>query len=264
MSATTPLTYNDYINQIATLAVVNTTTTNGVVSGVDAVFNTLVPQMLNYAELRIQRDLDLLQAQVENTNYILDANTNKLQINVGDFVTLQTMIVVPIVTGNSAPTYTPLLPVTKQYIQNVYPDSTSAGTPTCFAMYGGDSATYGNTYQNIIVGPWANLNYLVTLTGTWRLQTLYANATTLLASTGTTFISTYYPDLLIQASMIYISQFQRNFGPTSNDPQMGPSYESQYQTLLKGSLTEEYRKKFQASGWSSASNSPVATPSRGA
>ena len=62
------LTYNGYITQIATLAVVNTTTTAGIVVGVDAPFNAIIPQMLNYAELRIQRDLDLLPTKYNTTS----------------------------------------------------------------------------------------------------------------------------------------------------------------------------------------------------
>jgi hypothetical protein len=254
--ATNPLTYNGYITQVATLAIVNTQTVSGVVQGVDAAFNSLIPQMLNYAELRIQRDLDLLPSQTQNTSYSLTAGNNMLQINVNDFVTLQTVSV----TANG--TTTPLLSTSKTYIQNVYPDAASAGIPQYFAMYGGDATTYGNTYNNIIVGPWPSNTYPVVLTGTQRLQSLYANSTTALAGTATTFISTYLPELLVQASLIYVSQYQRNFGPASNDPQMGPSYEAQYQNLLKGAITEEYRKKFQASAWSSVSSSPVGTPSR--
>jgi hypothetical protein len=44
---------------------------------------------------------------------------------------------------------------------------------------------------------------------------------------------------------------------------MAQSYESQYQALLKGATVEEYRKKYAASGWTSTSTSPVATPGRG-
>ena len=65
------------------------------------------------------------------------------------------------------------------------------------------------------------------------------------------------------ASMIYISAFQRNFGRQSDDPQMAQSYESQYQALLKGGMVEEYRKKFEAGGWTSMSPAVVASPTRG-
>jgi hypothetical protein len=256
--ATTPLTYNGYVTAVGTMAVLPVQTVGGIVSTTDTQFNAVIPQMLNYAELRIQRDLDLLQSQVENTSYSLSSGGNLIQIGINDFVTIQTFSVI------NGTARTPLLPVTKQYIQNVYPDSTTTGQPAYFAMYGGDAATYGDLYQNVIVGPYPDKTYSLVLTGTIRLQSLNANsANSTAASTNTTWISTYLPDLLLQASMIFISQYQRNFGPTRNDPQMGPSYEAQYQTLLKGATVEEARKKFQSTGWASESPAVVATPSRG-
>jgi len=254
-AATNPLTYNDYVSQIATLAVVNTTTSSGVVVGVDAEFNTLIPQMLNYAELRIQRDLDLLPSQTVNT-YTLGLGSNLVQIPVDDFVTIQT---VGLVNGTAT---IPLLSTSKEYLQNVYNDSSYNAQPTYFAIYGGDLASGGNTFNNIIFGPYSNSTYGLVVTGTVRLPSLYKFATQPLASTANTFISTYLPDMLIQASMIYISQFQRNFGPAANDPNMGPTYELQYQNLLKSAFVEEARKKFQASAWSSMSPSVAATPTR--
>ena len=252
---TTPLTYNGYVTQIATMAVVDTTTVSGVVQGTDTAFNNLLPQMLNYAELRIQRDLDLLPSQTSRT-YSLTTGNNQLQLDVDDFVTVQSVQI------NSGGNTIPLLPVTKEILQNVYGSSTATAQPVWFAMYGGDLATGGNTYNNIIVGPYPDAAYAITITGTVRLPTLYQNATTALASTATTFISTYLPDLLIQASMIYIAQFQRNFGQASNDPAMGPTYELQYQNLLKSAVVEEARKKFSAAAWSSMSPAVVATPTR--
>lgn len=252
---TTPLTYNGYVTQIATMAVVDTTTSSGVVVGVDDAFNTIIPQMLNYAELRIQRDLDLLPSQTSRT-YALTTGNNQLQLDADDFVTLQTVQI------NSGGNIFTLLPVTKEVLQNVYGSSASTARPVWFAMYGGDLSTGGNTYNNIIVGPYPDANYAITITGTVRLPTLYQSATTELANTATTFISTYFPDLLIQASMIYIAQYQRNFGQASNDPAMGPTYELQYQNLLKSATVEEARKKFSAAAWSSMSPAVVATPSR--
>lgn len=253
---TTPLTYNGYLTQVATMAVVNTTTVNGVVQGVDAAFNAIVPQMLNYAELRIQRDLDLLPL-LTSANYSLTSGNNVLAISVNDFVTLQTLSVV---VGTQT---LPLLPVSKEFIQNVWGDSSFTGQPVNFAMIGGDLATGGNTSNNVLVGPYPDQAYSVAVTGTQRMPTLYLNATTPLANTGTTFISTNLPDLLIQASLIYISQFQRNFLATSNDPQMPGSFESQYENLLKGAIVEEARKKFQSTGWASQSPALIATPTRG-
>jgi len=251
----TPLTYNGYINQIATMAVVNTTTVSNVVQGVDAAFNAIIPQMLNYAELRIQRDLDLLPLQSSNT-YALIIGNNILTIPTADFVVTQTMTV------TSGGVTVPLLPTTKEFLQNVYGAGGTQGTPIYYTPVGGDAATGGNTSNLFMVGPYPDLAYPVTIYGTSRAPTLYAQATTALANTGTTFISTYFPDLLIMASMIYISAYQRNFGRMSDDPAMAQSYESQYTALLPSAGREEYQKKYEASAWSSMSPAAPATPTR--
>jgi hypothetical protein len=233
---TTGLTYSTYVTQIATLAVVQTTDSNYV---------SIIPQMITYAENRMCRDIDFLSTQISNT-YTLTFGNNSLSIPTGDFITLQTINI----------NNTPVLPVSKEYIQNVYNSNAVTGVPNVFAVYGGDAATTGLTSQNIIFGPYPDSNYTVSVTGTARPASLSATNTT-------TFISTYLPDVFIMASMIYISAYQRNFGRQSDDPQMAQSYENQYKILLAGAGVEEARKKFQSTGWASYSPAVVATPSRG-
>lgn len=249
---TNPLTYNGYISAVATLAVYQTTLISGVQTFNDAPVQALVPTMLDYSELRIQRDLDLLPSQTTRP-YTMTTGNNVLTLSVDDFVTVQT--VAP--TGSA-----PLTPVSKEFIQNVYPSGSTNALPQYFAMLGGDLATSGNTSNLILLGPTPDQNYATSVVGTIRMPSLYLNATTMLANTANTFISAYLPDLLIMASMIYISQFQRNFSASSNDPEMPGSYENKYAGLLQGAQAEEGRKKFAASGWSSMSQPVVATPSR--
>lgn len=254
--ATNTLTYNDYVTQLGTMTVVQTQTVGGIVVGVDQAFNDIIPQALNYAELRIQRDCDLLPSLTSNA-YQLTPNVNTLIISIDDFVTIQTL---GVTVGGSL---MPLIPVSKEFLQTVYGDPAYLGQPVYFAMIGGDSATGGNTYNNILVGPYPDINYPVQIMGTIRLPSLYKNSTDpTLSATANTFISTYLPDLLMQASMIYVSQFQRNFTPTANDPEMPGSYELQYGNLLKGALVEEARKRFAAGAWSSMGVTPIATPAR--
>jgi len=195
--ATTPLTYNSYVTQIATLAVVDTQTVGGIVQGVDQAFNDLIPQMLNYAELRIQRDLDLLNLKTSSP-ITISAGVNLLQINVDDFVTLQT---ITLASGDIR--YT-LLATTVEWLQNVYNSTavSARGRPKYFAMYGGDRNTGGNSQINVLFGPYSDASYSGTVTGTIRQPSLAKNsATPVAASTGTTFISSYLPDLLIMACM---------------------------------------------------------------
>lgn len=251
------LTYNLYVQQVGVMAVTNTTTTNGIVVGTDDAFNSIIPQMLNYAELRIQRDMELLPFQTTNNTYSLGMASNILSVAVGDMLIIQDVTWL-----DSSNNVTPILPTSKEFIQNVYGSKTVTGPPQYFAMYGGDSATAGQTSNNILFGPWADQVYTIGLVGQIRMPSLYQSATQALAATGTTWISTWLPDLLIQASMVYITEFQRGFSAVSNDPQMGQTYETQYLTLLAGAKGENYRQKFEADAWSAQATSPVATPSR--
>jgi hypothetical protein len=245
---TTGLSYNgsvygttSYITQISDMAVVEPTNT---------VFLEILPQMITYAENRIYRDIDLLSTQV-GRNYTCQIGNGILSIPTGDYITVQTVSV-----NTSGTSYKPLLPVTREYIRNIFNDPSVTGVPKVFAMYGGDLATYGQTSDYIELGPAPAAAYTMLVSGTVRPPSM--SATNL-----TTFVSTYLPDLLIMASMIYISAYQRNFGRANDDPQMAVTYESQYNALLKGAIVEEARKKFQAAGWTAYSPSQVATPTRG-
>jgi hypothetical protein len=234
--------YNSYVQTISTMSVFPTTDPN---------YQIILPSMISYAELRMQRDLDFLSTQISTTAYSLTANSGTFTIPQTQFVTTETM---EIITGSGVSS--PLLPVTKEYIQNVYGGGSNAGLPQFYAEYGGDAATTGFTSQIITIGPIPDLAYQVRLTGTVRSAPLSATNTQ-------TYISTNLPDMMIMASMIYISAYQRNFGRQSDDPQMAQSYENQYQVLLRSALSEENRKKYEAAAWSSYSTAPAATPSRG-
>ena len=233
--------YNTYVQQIATMAVIPVTDTN---------YQIILPQMISYAELRMQRDIDFLSTQISTTAYSFTANNNTLTIPQSQFVTTQTMEVI-----NASGASSPLLPVTKEFLQNVYGSGSTTGLPTYYAEYGGDAATTGYASQIMIVGPSPDSAYQVRLTGTVRSAPLSATNTQ-------TYISTNLPDMMIMASMIYISAYQRNFGRQSDDPAMAQSYESQYQALLRSAMVEENRKKYEASAWSSYSPAPAATPIR--
>lgn len=234
------LTYATYKTALATLSVVPET---------DANWLSILPDAIEYAELRIYRDLDLLSTVSANTSFATTANASKVQLTQGTFVTLQNVnVITPAGTTNpDLGTRVPLLPVSKEYIQYAWPSATNAAVPQYFAMI--DERTFS-------LGPWPNAAYTLEIIGTVRPATFSQSNTT-------TFISQYLPDLFLMASMIFISGYQRNFGRQSDDPQMAQSYESQYQALLKGATVEEYRKKYAASGWTSTSTSPVATPGRG-
>lgn len=236
---TTGLTYSQYVTQIATMAVVEET---------DPAYVIILPQMITYAENRMYRDLDFLFTSIATTAYGLTTGSRQIAVPAGTFVVPEQInVITPAGTTNpDNGTRNPLLPTTKEFLDQVYNVASNTGLPKYFCPF--DDYTF-------LVGPYPDQSYTCEIIGTYRPESLSV-------SNPTTFISLYLPDLFIMASMVYVSAYQRNFGRANDDPQMAITYESQYQTLLKSALTEENRKKFEAAAWSSQSPSTVATPTR--
>jgi len=257
---TNALSYNGYIQQIASLAVVTATENSGVWQFVDAPLQAIVPSMLNYAELRISRDLEMLASQTSNI-YTLTAGSQVFSLPVDDFLTVQTLEIVTL-SGGGIVNSSPLLPVSKEFIQNCYGGLFTAGQPQYFAMYGDNFGSEQDSATNILFGPTPNYGYSLRVTGTAMADSLYESAQPGAADSVYTYTSAYYPDLLVMASMIFISAYQRNFSATSDSADMAITYEKQYQALRLGAIPLENRRKGQASGWTAYGTPTAATPTR--
>jgi hypothetical protein len=244
------LTYTTYKTQIAEMAVVAEDDPN---------FLAILPMMIDYASLRICRDLDLMftSTSLHGLDYKLNAGNRNLSFsqNLPDgtsFVVSEQINLILNATEPTNPdtgTRVPLMPTTKEFLDAVYGSSLLAnlGQPKYFVPF---------NETLFFVGPVPAVDYFVEVVGTVRPAPLSV-------SVPTTFISQYLPDLLVMASMIYISAYQRNFGKESDDPAMAQSYENQYQLLLKSAGVEEARKKFESAAWSSQGPATVASPTRG-
>jgi len=257
---TNPLSYNAYIQNLGVMAVALTQETAGVWSFIDEPLQTIVPSILNYAEQRISRDLDMLSSQTSNT-YTLTAGAPVFSLPVNDFQVVQTLEIVQTYQGTVVNS-TPLVAVSKEFIQNCFGGMMSANVPRYYAMYGDNFGDEQDSFTNILFGPPPNYAYSLRVTGTQAQPSLYQNAITGTADTAYTYISQWYPDLLILASMIYVSAYQRNWSSTSDDAEMGQSYEKQYQALRLGAIPMENKRKQQASGWSAYGTPTAATPTR--
>lgn len=260
---TNPISYNSWVTQIGVMAVVNTVNAGGVVQFSDAPLQAIVPMILNYAELRIQRDLDLLPSQTTSPpgQYVLTPMVNVFPLPIDDFLTVQTIQVAQL-NGTTVVNTQALVPVSREFIQNCYGSPVVSGMPKFFAMVGDTFGGNADTNNNILLGPYPNASYSLLVSGTVRTPSLYKYASIGLADTAYTYISVYYPDLLIMASMVYISAFQRNFSATSSEGDMSLSYEKSYLALMAVAKQEENRKKGEASGWSAYSTPVAATPTR--
>lgn len=232
------LTYTTYVAQIANIMTVTSTTEQ---------FQTMLPGMIDYAEQRIYRELDLLQTVVRNSDNGTTSGVREFTLPItsqGKFITVQGInLFSPAGTTALTGSRSALQPVSRDFLEATYGSGNAgSGQPVYFAMI--DQWT-------IILGPWPNGSYRLEVVGTIRPTPLSATNTT-------TFLTEYLPDLFVAASMIYASGYQRDFGSQADNPQQSQSWESQYERLFASANGEEMRKKFSGPGWTSYSN--VANP----
>src|ERR1700677_1042897 len=261
MSTLNPLSFNSWVQTIGSMAVVQTQETSGVWGFVDAPLQIVLPQILSYAEGRIQRDLDILAGQTSNI-YTLVAQNPIFGLPINDFFTVETLEIL-YMNGSQVVNSSTLLPVSKELIQNCYSGLANAGTPQFYAMFGSNFGDGADTINNILLGPTPNFAYPVRVTGFIKVPSLLSYASIGVADTSFTYISSFLPDLLVMASMIFISAFQRNFSATSDSADMGLSYEKQYQALRLGAISDENSRNLEGSAWTAYMTPTSPTPTRG-
>lgn len=235
------LTYTTYLSSLANLMVVPSD---------NAEFLADLPNIIADAELRIYRDLDLLNTVTRDTAGLLSTGTRTLNLpsTNGTFVVTEEInVITPAGTSNpELGTRNSLVPMSKEALDALWPSSTGSTVPQYFAMI---------SQSTVVVGPWPDAAYSVEVVGTIR-------PTQLSSSVVTTLLSVYFPDLLLAASMVRAAAFQKNYGAAVDDPKQAVTWEGHYQSLLTSANVEENRKKFASQGWSPKQPEPLATPPR--
>lgn len=216
------MNYNDYLTRVASTMVQNDTA--------DPDWLSMLSASIDYAEKRIYRELDLLDTLITNTSLTTTANNRLLSIagTSARFVKLSSVNAVTPSGASSVDTGTrvPLSPVSKAFINALYPSSAMNGVPAYYALI--DS-------QTLILGPWPDQAYKIELIGNIR-------PTPLSSSNAETILSLYFPDLMFAAGMIHASAWMRNFGSQADNPQMAQSWEATYEKLKEGAAIEEAKK----------------------
>lgn len=211
-----------------------------------------LPNIITDAEQRIYRELDLLSTIVTATG-ALTANNRRFTLPTpsggnGTFVVVEQMnVITP--AGTTDPelgTRNPMLPVSKEYLDAVWPSLAGAGVPAQFAPI---------SQQGWVVGAWPDAAYTVEVVGTIRPAPLSE-------SNPTTFLTTYLDDVFMAAALVYSAGYQLNFSAGADNPQSGVSWETHLQKLLDSAKKEEFKKKFGSQSWSSKEPNPIATPPR--
>jgi len=235
------LTYTTYVSSLANLLPVPTN---------DPGFQSALPNIIDDAEQRLYRELDLIDTSVRDSSAsFTPGNRNfTLPSTNGTFIVTQEINAITPSTATTADggTRNPLIPTTTEMLNMLWPSVTGSTVPQYFALVNQGLA---------IVGPWPDAAYKVEVVGTVRPQAISStNVTTLL--------SVFFPDLLIAASMVFAAGYQKNYGAAVDDPKMAVTWEAHYQALFQSADTEEQRKKFAGPGWSSEDPNPLATPPR--
>lgn len=235
------LTYAQYVSSLANLMVVPAS---------DANFLIDLPNIIDDAELRIYRELDLLDTSVRNYSSALTAGNRNFTLSTASgvpVVTDEVNVVTPAGTANpDSGTRVALVPTSEEMLNMLWPSVSGSSAPQYFAMVNQGS---------IIVGPWPDAAYQVEWVGTIRPQALSSTNVT-------TILSVYFPDLLLAASMVRAAGYMKNYGSAVDDPKAAVTWESHYQSLKGAADIEEARKKLEGPGWSSKEPSPTATPPR--
>lgn len=235
------LTYNTFTTSLANFLVVPITQPE---------FIAAIPNIIDDAEQRIYRELDLLNTVVRDASAALTGGSRNFSLptSIGVYVVVDEINVIsPAGTTNpDSGTRHPLLPASKEMLDVMYPSATPGALPQYFGMI---------TQSSIIVGPWPDGNYQVEVVGTQRPAPLSS-------TNQTTLLSVYLTDVFLNAALVMGAAYLKDFGAATDDPKSGMTWETKYQLALKSAATEEARKKFTTEGWSSKEPAPTATPPR--
>jgi len=234
------MNYTEYVAALSNLLVVQST---------DADFQGILPRIIDYAEQRMYRELDLLNTVTRSTatlstgqrSFTLPTANGRFVVTNGINVITPSSVTVP-----EQGTRNPLTPVSMDVVDRLWPSMNGSTVPTMYAML---------TDQTVVLGPGPDAAYTVEIKGTIRPAPLTAD-------NPTTYLTLYLPDAFLACSMIEGAAWQKNFGAQADDPKMAMSWETQYQALFASANVEEQRKRYSAGGWASLSPTPIATPTR--
>ncbi len=213
----------------------------------DVPFDTILPSIIDSAEQRIYRELDLISTVITDTAVVTAAGTREVSIPNTFVVVNDIAIFTPAGSTPATGTRKSLVPASRSMLDVLWPSAAVTDEPELFSM---------TTQWTMVLGPSPDGAYTMEVVGTTRPAPLSASNTT-------TFISERLPDLFMAASMVFAAGYQRDFGSMANDPQMGHSWEAQYQTIKASADVEEARKHMRASAWTSQPPAPLASPPRG-
>lgn len=241
------MNYASFVSEIATITVISSTT---LVNG-DTNFAGIMTGLIDYAEGRLYRDLNLPVVTVIDTSVICTSGNRSIFLSTaqGEPLVLDSLnLLTSAGTTSSNGTRVSLIPTSKSVIDVVYPSMANANTgqPEFFSRLGN---------LEVILGPAPDQAY--------RTEAYFSvRPSPLSVTNSSTWLTQNYPELMIAAGMVFAAGYMRDFGAQSDNPQIAQSWESQYTTLLRGAGIEVNQMNFEGPGWTSQDVTNLATPPR--
>ncbi len=200
---------------------------------------TMYNSAILYAEHRISRDIVPLNERVIDTSLNSVAGSRYLDMNdmpAGPLTVVENIaLITPTSDDTSSGTRQPFDVSSLDMLDMIWPQESLTMNPADATWIGRRWAMRDN--HLVALAPTPDAAYQAVFTGL-RFPTSLSTCRT------QTFLSTWYPDLLFAACMIYLSgAMLRNFGAQSDDPRQSASWEQTYGQLMTTARDEEYRRR---------------------
>ena len=196
----------------------------------DADFLAVLPTIVDLAEQRIYRELDLVSSSVVASGAMTpNSRYATLPTSAGHLVVVEQVNVLD--AGN---TRHPLKLASRDLIDFIWPSDTALSASVIPDLFSRVDDT------RILVGSAPGTAWNFEVVGTIRPAPLSASNTT-------TFLSSYLSDLFFAAAMVAAAGvLLKNYGAQADSPQQATSWESVYQRHFASANAEELRKQFGA------------------
>lgn len=238
--------WSELVNGIAAIFEIPILNTNTPNPSSSTSFNTILPRAIEYAELRILREFDLI-AQNISSPVTLVVNNRNVNVPGNIYLVDEVNLITPASTQPDNGTRNPMQRISRAMLNAVCPQAAvpvAGFVPRFYYMQDDNSA---------VIGPSPAATYVLEFLGPIRPAPMSS-------SNQETWIGDNLPDLFFAAVAYFMAGYQRDFGAQSEDPKLASSWNSTYEQLKTPALIEEARKKAESVAWQPYSPTPVAEP----
>lgn len=227
----TGISYSDLTTQLTDLLVYPLVSASSATPSSDPNFNNILPAIINDAEQRIYREVDFLNNRAEDSMLPVTISSRNFTIPSEIIIVQSLALIVPAPDAPNVATRVSLLRVSVDSLNALWPQEAVVSPPVQNEAY---YAMLSNTQA--LIAPTPDQDYVAEITGVFRPTAMSSTNTT-------TYLGSQFPDLFLNACMVFATMWQQDWSPTSDNPQSPTTWESHYQAAKGSVLDEEARRR---------------------